>query len=136
MEIRIWDEADITLASQTSKKLAITLGFSDAEQAAIITSIMEIARNIFKYAGSGTIKLETINENKRIGIHVLAKDNGPGIENLELAMQDGYSKGNSLGLGLPGANRLMDTFTLQSEVNKGTTISMIKWKACQEQNSQ
>ena len=92
----------------------------------IATAISELARNIVQYARQGEIVLSAV-EGSRRGIQIVARDHGPGISDLELAMRDGYSTGGSLGLGLPGARRLMDEFAIDSEVGKGTTISMKKW---------
>ena len=92
----------------------------------IATAISELARNIVQYAQRGEIILSVV-EGSRRGIQIVARDQGPGIPDLELAMRDGYSTGGSLGLGLPGARRLMDEFAIDSEVGKGTTVSMRKW---------
>jgi serine/threonine-protein kinase RsbT len=104
------------------------LGFSIVEQTAFSTAILEIARNIVKYAGRGDVILQVVEADKRIGIIVLACDSGPGIEDIELALKDGYSTGKGLGLGLPGAKRLMDSFEIASQPGLGTTIIMQKWK--------
>src|SRR4029079_2344449 len=108
--------------------LAAQLGFSTTEQTLIATAISEVARNIVVYAQEGDIVLVRAEEATRVVIQVVAIDHGPGIENKELAMRDGYSTKNSLGLGLPGARRLMDDFALDSEVGRGTTVTMKKWK--------
>jgi serine/threonine-protein kinase RsbT len=126
--IHIEREADIVLARQAGRELSKLLGFSATEQTLIATAISEVARNIVVYAGEGEIVLNRTEEAGRIGIQVVAIDHGPGIENKELAMRDGYSTKNSLGLGLPGARRLMDELVLESEVGKGTTVTMKKWR--------
>jgi serine/threonine-protein kinase RsbT len=94
----------------------------------IATAISEVARNIVVYANHGEIVLSTADEGGRVGIQVIAVDSGPGIDNKDLALRDGFSTKNSLGLGLPGARRLMDDFALESEVGRGTTVTMKKWK--------
>ena len=94
----------------------------------IATAISELARNIVQYAQHGEIVLSVV-EGSRPGIQIVARDQGPGIADLEQAMRDGYSTGGSLGLGLPGAKRLMDEFTIDSEVGKGTIVSVRKWLA-------
>ena len=128
VRVAIQREADIVLARQAGRQLAAQLGFSVTDQTLIATAISEVARNIVVYAVQGEIVLMRYDEGGRIGIQVQAVDNGPGIDNKELAMRDGYSTKNSLGLGLPGARRLMDDFALDSEVGRGTTVTMRKWK--------
>jgi serine/threonine-protein kinase RsbT len=93
----------------------------------VATAISEISRNILVYAQRGEIVITQLKEWNRSGILVVARDSGPGIGNIELAMQDGYSTGKSLGLGLPGAKRLMDEFSIESTIGAGTTITMKKW---------
>jgi serine/threonine-protein kinase RsbT len=128
VRVAIQREADIVLARQAGRQLAAQLGFSSTDQTLIATAISEVARNIVVYANEGEIVLMRAEEGGRIGIQVQAIDGGPGIDNKELAMRDGYSTKNSLGLGLPGARRLMDDFSLDSEVGRGTTVTMKKWK--------
>jgi serine/threonine-protein kinase RsbT len=126
--VAIQREADIVLARQAGRQLAAELGFSTTEQTLIATAISEVARNIVVYAVQGEIVLTRTDEGGRVGIQVEAIDAGPGIDNKDLALRDGYSTKNSLGLGLPGARRLMDDFTLESEVGRGTHVTMRKWK--------
>lgn len=124
--IPIASEGDIVLARQHGRELAKALGASSGAMTLVATAISELARNIVQYARQGEIVLNVV-EGSRRGIQVVARDRGPGIPDLELAMRDGYSTGGSLGLGLPGARRLMDEFAIDSEVGKGTTVSMRKW---------
>jgi serine/threonine-protein kinase RsbT len=127
--VPIKHEADIVTARQQGRALASQLGFSSVEQTFIATAISEVARNIIVYARSGEIILSTGQGNgSKPGIVIVARDEGPGIPDVALAMQNGYSTANSLGLGLPGAKRMMDEFEIVSEVGKGTTITMKKWK--------
>lgn len=128
VRVAIQREADIVLARQAGRQLAAQLGFSSTDQTLIATAISEVARNIVVYANHGEIVLTHSDDGGRIGIQVQAIDSGPGIDNKDLAMRDGYSTKNSLGLGLPGARRLMDDFALESEVGRGTTVTMKKWK--------
>jgi serine/threonine-protein kinase RsbT len=128
VRVAIQREADIVLARQAGRQLAAQLGFTSTDQTLIATAISEVARNIVVYANEGEIVLVRAEENGRIGIQVQAIDRGPGIDNKDLAMRDGYSTKNSLGLGLPGARRLMDDFALDSELGRGTTVTMKKWK--------
>ncbi len=126
--VAIQREADIVLARQAGRQLAAELGFSTTDQTLIATAISEVARNIVVYAVRGEIVLTRTDDAGRVGIQVEAIDAGPGIDNKDLALRDGYSTKNSLGLGLPGARRLMDDFALESEVGRGTHVTMRKWK--------
>jgi len=126
--IAIQREADIVLARQAGRQLAAQLGFSATDQTLIATAISEVARNIVVYAVHGEVVLTSVEDGVRVGVQVIATDNGPGIDNKDLALRDGFSTKNSLGLGLPGAKRLMDDFQLESEVGRGTTVTMKKWK--------
>lgn len=126
--ITIRHEADLLAARQRGRALAATLRFSSSELTLIATAISEVARNILSYAGTGEILLRLAHRGSRQGIVVVARDRGPGIADLALAMQDGYSTAGSLGLGLPGAKRLMDEFEIVSKVGSGTTITMSKWE--------
>jgi serine/threonine-protein kinase RsbT len=108
--------------------MAAEAGFSGSELTVIATAISEVARNIVNYAQSGEILLQRLQRGMQTGLLIVASDHGPGIPNLALALQDGYSTSNGLGLGLPGAKRLMDEFEIVSEVGKGTTVTMRKWK--------
>ncbi|HEY1957949.1 MAG TPA: anti-sigma regulatory factor [Polyangiaceae bacterium] len=126
--IPIAHERDIVSARQRGRQLASECGFSTRDQTLIATAISEVARNIVAYAREGHIVLEPIEKpDGRRGISVAAIDRGPGIADVELAMRDGYSTGKSLGLGLPGARRLMDEFEIETAMGKGTTIRMRKW---------
>lgn len=126
--IAIAREIDIVTARQAGRSLAARAGFSATDQTLIATAISEVARNIVVYAQRGEVVLAQIADGPRVGIEVIARDDGPGIENIELAMRDGYSTKQSLGLGLPGARRLMDELKLESELGKGTTVTMRKWR--------
>lgn len=127
VRISITRESDIVVARQTGRALAAELGFSSCDQTLVATAISEIARNIINYAIKGELLLSVV-KNGQEGISITASDEGPGIRNIEQAMQNGYSSSGSLGLGLPGAKRLMDEFEIESQPGKGTTIRMKKWK--------
>lgn len=127
ISISINTELDIVIARQKGREIAKELGFPSIDQAMIATAISELTRNIITYAKSGFLVLENLERQGKKGILVISKDNGPGIENIELAMQDGYSTSNSLGLGLPGVQRLMDDFEIKSTLGQGTTVHTIKW---------
>ena len=126
--VQIKSEMDIVAARQEGRKLAAQLGFSGVDLTLIATAISEMARNIAVYAGEGEIVLDRIQDGSKQGILVVARDEGPGIPDVERAMQDGFSTGQSLGLGLPGARRLMDELEVASQAGKGTSVTMKKWK--------
>lgn len=126
--VNIRDEADILAARQQGKALALALGFSDPDTILIATAISEIARNILEHGGGrGQMQFRTVRNGARTGLEIIARDSGPGIRDIGLALQDGYSTRNGLGLGLPGARRLMDELDIHSAVGVGTTITMKKW---------
>jgi serine/threonine-protein kinase RsbT len=125
--VPIEQETDIVTARQKGRELAALSGLSPTEQTLLATAISEVARNIVVYAQHGEVILTVVEQRGRRGVMVVARDEGPGITNPELAMRDGYSTTRSLGMGLPGAKRLMDEFELSSIVGKGTTIVMKKW---------
>ena len=120
-------EEDIIEARQRGRRLAEQVGVTGADLTLIATAISEVARNILKYAGRGEVRLAETERGGRKGIIVVAHDDGPGIADVNQAMQDGFSTGNSLGLGLPGARRLMDEFEITSKIGQGTTVTMTKW---------
>lgn len=127
LRVAIESEADIVTARQQGRQLAAVRGFSSTEQTLIATAISEVARNIVEYARRGEIVLRPLDENGQRGVMVVARDEGPGIVDVEQAMRDGYSTTGSLGMGLPGARRLMDEFDLESSPGKGTLVTMKKW---------
>jgi serine/threonine-protein kinase RsbT len=119
--------ADIVTARQQGRDLALQIGFLGTDLTLIATAISEVSRNIVSYATSGEIILHGAEEPTRRGIVVIARDDGPGIPSIADALREGYSTGSSLGLGLPGARRLMDDFEIVSCLGQGTTITMRKW---------
>jgi serine/threonine-protein kinase RsbT len=125
--IRIQSSADIVAARQQGRTLGKLVGFSASDLTIIATAISEIARNIVEYANDGTINIALVNDGGRLGIRIVAKDSGPGIADVSTVMRDGYSTDCRLGIGLPGARRLMDEFRVVSVVGDGTTITMTKW---------
>ena len=124
----IHSDKDIVSARQEGRALALSLGFSQTDSTLIATAISELARNIVTYARTGEIRIRSLTTSPKHGILVIAKDSGPGIANVRLALQDGYSTSGSLGLGLPGVKRLVDEFELDSTVGEGTTVKIKKWK--------
>jgi RNA polymerase sigma factor (sigma-70 family) len=124
--IPIRSDADIVAARQAGRELAARLGFSRTELTLIATAVSEVSRNIVRFADSGEVVIELVDQ-PRQGVRVLARDTGPGIPDVEMALEDGFSTYNGLGLGLPGARRLMDEFAIVSEIGRGTTVTMTKW---------
>jgi serine/threonine-protein kinase RsbT len=127
IRVAIRTDADVVTARQEARTMGAALGFTSTDLTLLATAISEIARNITTYAGEGEVALRVIREGARAGIEVEATDEGPGIANVELAMQDGYTTGNGLGLGLPGTRRLVDDFELETTPGAGTRIRMVKW---------
>jgi serine/threonine-protein kinase RsbT len=125
--VPINNDLDIVAARVEGRNLARDMGFGIIDQARIATAISELARNVVLYAHSGQIILERIEDRDRCGLQIVCEDQGPGIEDLNLVMQDGYSSTQGLGMGLPGTKRLMDDFEIQSQVGRGTTITVCKW---------
>lgn len=126
--VPINSEVDLILARQQSRSVATQLNFSTADLALIATTIFELAQNIITYAGSGEIVLQPIHNDGSIGLEIVATDEGPGIQNLAQAVQDGFSTSGGLGLGLPGVRRLMDEFDITSHPGTGTTVRVAKWR--------
>ena len=125
--IAVSRDEDVVVARQIGRALATEIGFKGSDLTLIATSISEVARNIVVYAKHGDITLDMVEDRGRRGVCVVARDEGPGIPDIEKAMRDGFSTGGSLGLGLPGARRLMDDFEIVSQVGVGTTVTMRKW---------
>ncbi len=122
-------DVNVVEARAAARELATRVGFTGTDQVLIATAVSEIARNIVEYAGRGEVILSVIQDHCRWGVQVVARDQGPGIANVPLAMQDGYSGSGSLGLGLPGSRRLMDEFFVESALGLGTTVTMRKWRS-------
>lgn len=127
VRIEIQSDADIVLVRQQARVLAKELGFTSSDLTLIATALSELARNIVEYAAKGEIILTQINQGEHRGLAIIARDGGPGIADIERAMQDGYSTGKGLGLGLPGTKRLMDDFEITSVLGQGTTVKATKW---------
>jgi len=118
---------DIVGARKAGHQLALDLGFSVTDVTMIATAISEVARNITSYAGHGAVRVAVADREDRKALVIRAEDEGPGIADIERAMEDGYSTGRGLGLGLPGSRRLMDRMIVESELGRGTVIEMWKW---------
>ncbi|WP_080875909.1 anti-sigma regulatory factor [Oceanobacillus timonensis] len=125
--VHIDKELDIVHARQIGRDIAKQIGFGTVDQARITTAISELARNIYLYAEKGRISFEIIDTFGRKGIIMTAIDAGPGINDIRLVLQDGYTTSGGLGAGLPGVKRLMDEFEIQSNSGQGTTVKIAKW---------
>ena len=126
-EFRIGSESDIVLARKIVRDFSTELGFSLTDVTRIVTAASELARNIYRYAGSGLMRWRLLTEGHRVGLELIFEDQGPGIPNIEKAMEAGFTTGNGLGLGLPGSKRLMDEMTIKSKIGQGTVIGVRKW---------
>ena len=126
--IAIESDADVVTARQRARALAVGLEMPTTDQTLLATAISEIARNITAYAVRGEVQLDIVHDGGRRGVRVVASDDGPGIEDLEKALQDGYTTGGGLGLGLSGAKRLSDEFAIESHPGQGTRVMIVRWK--------
>jgi serine/threonine-protein kinase RsbT len=119
---------DVVGVRQTVRQRAVDLGFNLVDQTKIVTAASELARNTLIYGGGGVLRLEGLEEGTRRGLRLTFEDQGPGIPNLELALKDGYTTGNGLGLGLSGARRLSNEFAIDSKVGEGTRVTIVRWR--------
>ena len=127
VRVPIQSAGDIVIARQKGRALATLLGFTGSDPTVLAAAISEVARNIVNHARQGEIIIENVNNGGRVGIKVTARDEGPGIADVQQAMQYGFSTSQGMGVGLPGAKWLMDEFDIASQVGKGTTVTMKKW---------
>lgn len=125
--INIEQESDIVTARQVGRTMSKLFGFGTITQSRIATSISELARNIYLYAGAGTITISPIEREGMIGLQITANDSGPGIPDIRQALDDGYSTSGALGAGLPGVRRMMDEFEIHSTLGEGTRVVVVKW---------
>jgi len=125
--MKIVKDQDVVPFRARVKECAVKVKMGLVNQTKLITAASELVRNMLKYARGGETLIEIINQGRDNGIRLTFKDNGPGIADIPLAMKDGYSTGKSLGLGLPGAKRLVNEFNITSVVDKGTTVVIVKW---------
>ena len=128
IRVRIDADSDIVTARQKGREMAGRLGFTSTDLTLIATAISELARNIVLYARQGEIVLSIAEDGARRGIRVIAHDDGPGIPDVERALEEGFSTSRSFGMGLSGVRRLVDEFKIVSKVGTGTTVSVKKWK--------
>lgn len=121
-------EQDIVRVRQKTRKLATECGFSLVDQTKMVTAVSELARNALIFGGGGTATLEILQEGIKKGLRVTFRDAGPGIEDIDRAMEDGYTTGAGLGLGLGGSRRLVNEFAIDSKVGQGTMVTIARWK--------
>jgi serine/threonine-protein kinase RsbT len=119
---------DVVRVRQAVRTQAVAVGFSLVDQTKIITAASEIARNTVDYGGGGTLQIEMLREGTRRGVRLTFTDQGPGIEDLERAMTDGYTTGHGLGLGMSGAKRLCNEFQVKSTPGQGTIVTLARWR--------
>jgi serine/threonine-protein kinase RsbT len=124
----IRSDLDIVIARTLARDTAKSLGFGPIDQARIATAVSELARNIYLYAGTGSVTVREVEKGAHKGIEIVCDDQGPGIPDVELSLQDGYSTSRGMGMGLPGAKRLMDEFSIATQEGVGTTITCRKWR--------
>ncbi|MBF0525934.1 MAG: anti-sigma regulatory factor [Deltaproteobacteria bacterium] len=127
MQIEIKTVEDIVASRSLAKEMAKEIGFGIVDQTKIATVISELTRNIIKYAVEGLLQISIIESINRKGLEIICEDRGPGIADIELALKPGYSTSRGLGMGLPGAKKLMDELEVSSEMGKGTRITARKW---------
>lgn len=127
LRVRISSSFDISTARQLGRKLAGDLGLADSEVTLLAAAISEVARNILDHARRGELLFNIVEKGVKRGLQIIARDDGPGIADVQRAMQYGYSTVGSLGVGLPGAKWLMDEFAIDSTVGQGTRVTMCKW---------
>ncbi|MBF4501177.1 anti-sigma regulatory factor [Savagea sp. SN6] len=125
--VEIYTEWDVVAARQLGRDEAKSIGFGTVDQARITTAISELARNIYLYAGTGKIEIRRLHDGVKKGMMIISSDNGPGIPDVRKVMEDGFTTSGGLGAGMPGVQRLVDEFKIETEVGVGTTITAIKW---------
>ena len=121
-------EQDVVIARQQVRKIAQDLGFNIVDQTKIVTAASELARNAVTHGKGGIMRSEVVTDGSRRGLRLHFEDEGPGISDLDQAMKDGWSSGHGLGLGLSGAKRLMNEFSIESSVGRGTRVTIARWK--------
>jgi serine/threonine-protein kinase RsbT len=121
-------DGDIVRVRQTVRDWSVKIGFSLVDQTKLVTAASELARNTLVYGQGGTMVLERVLNDRRTGLRLIFEDHGPGIPDIDLALKDGYTTGNGLGLGLSGARRLSQDFEVTSAVGRGTRVVIARWK--------
>lgn len=126
-EVEIATSEDVVRVRQRVREAAVSIGFSIVEQTKVVTAASELARNTHDYGGGGRFRLEVLKNGSRNGLRLVFEDEGPGIPDIDRALQDGFTTGNGLGLGLGGARRLLSEFEIESRPGEGTRITAIRW---------
>jgi serine/threonine-protein kinase RsbT len=127
-EVKIQAEADIAVARRAVRDVAMKIGFGATEIARIVTAASELGRNVHKYAGSGVMQWRALENGAKAGLELRFEDNGPGIADVSEALREGFTTGGGLGMGLPGAKRLMDEMEVESSPGRGTKVVVRKWR--------
>lgn len=125
--MKVYKEPEVVLLRNRVKEYAVKIKMGLVNQTKLITAVSELARNMLRYANGGEVVVEVVTRGRENGVRLRFIDNGPGIADVALAMKDGFSTAKSMGLGLPGTKRLVSEFDIASEVNKGTTVTILKW---------
>jgi serine/threonine-protein kinase RsbT len=129
VELGLRSGEDVVRLRQAVRESALGVGFSLVDQTKVVTAASELGRNTIQYGGGGRVEISTVTDGVRRGVRLEFVDQGPGIADLKLAMQDGFTTGGGLGLGLSGAKRLSDQFEIESAPGKGTRVVIVRWKA-------
>lgn len=127
-QLPLKNSSDVVIARQKVRHVAIELRFSLVDQTKLVTAASELARNALDHGGGGQMTLEVVNGLSKTGLKLIFEDSGPGIPDIQAALKDGYTTGSGMGLGLGGSKRLVNEFAIESEVGKGTKITVIRWK--------
>jgi serine/threonine-protein kinase RsbT len=125
--LEVTTDQDVVRVRQLVRTVAVAVKLSLVDQTKVVTAASELARNTLVYGGGGTVQVDRVENGRRCGVRIVFTDQGPGIADLDLALTDGYTTGGGLGLGLSGARRLVDEFDIDTEVGKGTSITVTKW---------
>ena len=128
VELPLAAQEDVVAVRQATRSLAVEIGLSIIDQTKVVTAASELARNTVVHGGGGVATVEIVGELPRQGLRLAFEDNGPGIADIERAMQDGYTSGSGLGLGLGGSKRLCSEFSIESKVGVGTRVVVTRWK--------
>lgn len=127
-QLPLKNSSDVVIARQKVRQVATELRFSLVDQTKLVTAASELARNALDHGGGGQMTLEVVNGLSKTGLKLIFEDSGPGIPDIQAALKDGYTTGSGMGLGLGGSKRLVNEFAIESEVGKGTKITVIRWK--------
>ena len=125
--IEVTTDQDVVRVRQLVRTVAVAVKLSLVDQTKVVTAASELARNTLVYGGGGTVQVDRVDNGRRSGVQIVFADQGPGIADLDLALTDGYTTGGGLGLGLPGARRLVDEVDIQTAPGEGTTVTLVKW---------